>query len=109
MGHPEVNLAAWAVASVACWRLTHLLHAEAGPAEVLARLRARLAGTSAGRALDCFWCLSLWVALPFVPWLAADAASAVVQWLALSGAAVLLNHIVAPAPPAATWLEEDTP
>lgn len=39
MGHPEVNLAAWAVASVACWRLTHLLHAEAGPAEVLARLR----------------------------------------------------------------------
>jgi Protein of unknown function (DUF1360) len=106
MGHPEVNLAAWAVASVACWRLTHLLHAEAGPADMLLRLRARLADTPIGRALDCFFCLSLWVALPFVPWLAADAASAVVQWLALSGAAVLLNHIASPAAPA-VWHEED--
>jgi len=40
-------------------------HAEDGPGDLLARLRG-LAGESLwGKMLDCFYCLSLWVALPF--------------------------------------------
>lgn len=47
--------------SVRSW---HLLTAEDGPWDLLVRMR-RIAGTGAwGRLLDCFYCLSLWLALP---------------------------------------------
>lgn len=53
------------LASIATWRITHLLQAEDGPWDVLVKLRA-LAGDSVfGKLLDCFYCLSLWMALPF--------------------------------------------
>jgi hypothetical protein len=46
--------------SVLCvWRVTHLLHAEDGPWDLLVLLR-RLAGTGiTGKVMDCFYCLSL--------------------------------------------------
>jgi len=46
------------------WRLTHLLHAEDGPWDLLRRLRERLGEGFGGRLLDCFYCLSLWIAAP---------------------------------------------
>lgn len=56
------------VGLLAVWRITHLLAAEDGPGEILARLR-RCAGDGFwGRLLDCFYCLSLWAAVP-VAWL----------------------------------------
>lgn len=51
------------VVALAVWRVTHLLAREDAPGQVLARLRARLSGRWAG-LMDCFHCLSLWVAAP---------------------------------------------
>jgi len=44
------------VASLAVWRVTHLLNAEDGPWDLAARLRARLGDGPLGRMLGCFYC-----------------------------------------------------
>jgi len=93
---------AWSAAALAVWRLTHLLHAEAGPGEVIARLRDQAGTGLAGQALACFYCLSLWVAAPVAWLLPAGALGGVpgglLLWLALSGAAVLLQRLTEPVP-----------
>ncbi|HXK15750.1 MAG TPA: DUF1360 domain-containing protein, partial [Gaiellaceae bacterium] len=53
------------LASLATWRLAHLVAEEDGPANVIARARARAGTSELGELMDCFYCLSLWAALPF--------------------------------------------
>jgi hypothetical protein len=77
---------------LAVWRVTHLLAEEDGPGDVVVRLRARLGDSIAGRAMDCFFCLSLWIAAPFAVLLAGDVLTWGLMWLALSGAACLLQR-----------------
>ena len=84
------------LASLATWRLTHLLVREDGPAELIARIRSALAGSAWGRALECFYCTSLWVAAPLSLWVSARAADAWIAWLALSAAACLVERIGQP-------------
>ena len=80
------------------WRITHLLNAEDGPGKILVRLR-RLAGSGFwGELLDCFYCLSLWVALPFALLTGSSWREKLLLWLALSGAAVLLERAHSPSP-----------
>ncbi len=79
--------------ALAVWRITHLLNAEDGPGDVLVRLR-RLAGTGFwGGLLDCFYCLSLWVAAPLVFLLAENAKERLLLWPALSAAAIILERL----------------
>jgi len=78
--------------ALAVWRLTHLLVAEDGPWDLVVRLRARLGDSAAGRAMDCFYCSSVWVALPFAFLVADHWAGRGLSWLALSGAASLLEQ-----------------
>ena len=94
----------YVLASLAVWRLTHLLNAEDGPWQMLARMR-RLAGAGFwGDLLDCFYCLSLWIAAPFAWRLGAAWTERLLSWLAISGAAILLERATAPAQPA--YLED---
>lgn len=99
-------------ATLAVWRLTHLLWDEDGPGDVFVRLR-RLAGRGFfGRLIDCFYCSSLWVAAPFAWLLGATWAERLVLWLALSGGAILLERVSAPRPAPmaqAEWHEELAP
>jgi hypothetical protein len=81
------------VAVLATWRVTHLLALEDGPWRVLVRLRARLGDGVLGALMDCFQCLSLWVAMAFVPAVTREWSLAVPVWLALSGAACLLERL----------------
>lgn len=75
------------------WRITHLFNAEDGPSEVLVRLR-RLAGSGFwGELLDCFHCLSLWVAAPVALMLGSGWRERLFLWPALSGVAILLERI----------------
>ena len=83
------------IAALAVWRISHLLVREDGPWMLVTRLRARLEGSWAGRLLACFKCLSLWVALPFVFVVDASWSLLLVLWLALSGAAILLEEQIA--------------
>lgn len=84
------------VAVLATWRLTHLFANEDGPADLIVRFRLRLGNRFAGKLLDCFYCLSFWVAAPLAYFVGGKPLDLVVTWVALSGAACLLQQITAP-------------
>jgi len=81
-------------AVLATWRVTHLLANEDGPADLIVRFRARLGSGLVGKLMDCFECLSLWVAMPIAFLLSWGAVDLLLTWLALSGAACLLERAV---------------
>ena len=81
------------LASLAVWRLTHFFAAEDGPWDAVARLRNCLGDSMAGRAMDCFYCLSLWIAAPIAAAVTPALHEFPLLWLALSGAACLLEQL----------------
>jgi hypothetical protein len=81
------------LAVFATWRVTHLLASEDGPADLIVRLRARLGPSFAGRLMDCFYCLSLWIAVPAAWFVTRNLLDWLMVWLALSGAACLLERV----------------
>jgi hypothetical protein len=81
-----------AVAALANWRLAHALVAEDGPWRSLARLRA-----AAGPAMACFFCVSVWPALPLALLAAGGGQRALLLWPALSAAAILIERASFPA------------
>jgi len=89
------------IASLAVWRLTHLLWGEDGPGKIFVALR-RLAGRSFfGQVLDCFYCLSLWISLPVACWIGSTWMDRAFAWFSMSGAAILLERFTNPPSPAA--------
>ncbi|MGA2262507.1 MAG: DUF1360 domain-containing protein [Acidobacteriota bacterium] len=81
------------LAVLATWRVTHLLAGEDGPADLVVRFRARLGRGLAGKLMDCFNCLSLWVAAPAALFVSRKPLDWLFTWLALSGAACLLERV----------------
>ena len=91
---------------LAAWRLTHLLWAEDGPWNLIANLRRWLADHGI-RVFDCFYCLSLWIAALLAFAGAESLAIWLLDWLAISGAAILLERLTAGnANRAAVWRVE---
>jgi uncharacterized protein DUF1360 len=99
-----------AIAALAVWRLTHLVNAEDGPLRVFDRVRGWMRRIALGELVDCFYCLSLWMAVPFALSLGAGWLERAALWLALSAAAILMNRLVEgpaeSAPQAALYYEE---
>ncbi|BDT66570.1 hypothetical protein os1_07330 [Comamonadaceae bacterium OS-1] len=85
--------------ALATWRLAHLLAREDGPWDAVLRLRMAAGQGVWGQMLDCFYCLSLWVAAPVALAVARDPVEWVLAWLGLSGAACLLERLGPAAPP----------
>jgi hypothetical protein len=84
----------WFVLGVlAVWRVTHLLQAEDGPWSLVVRLRRFLGGGFLGGLLDCFHCLSLWIAIPFAAAIGGDWGERLLMWPGLSAGAILLERI----------------
>jgi hypothetical protein len=75
---------------LAVWRLTHLFSQEDGPWDLVFRLRKQLGQGFFGNLLDCFYCLSIWIAIPFAVWMSDDLITGIVHWLAISGGACIL-------------------
>ena len=73
--------------------MTHLIAEEDGPANAIVRVRARLGTSLAGELMDCFYCLSIWVAAPVTLTVTRRPREALGTWLALSGAACLLERV----------------
>ncbi len=96
----------FAVGALAVWRVTHLLAAEDGPADAVARIRERLGDGLLGELADCFACLSVWTAAPAALLTARTRTEFVTHWLALSGAACLLERVGANEQPPALLLTE---
>lgn len=88
------------------WRITHLLNAEDGPAKILARFRGFAGSGFWGDLLDCFYCLSLWIAAPFACYLGGGWSERLLLWLALSAAASLLERATNKEP---AFYKEDPP
>ena len=82
------------LAVLATWRITHLLASEDGPADLIVRFRVRLGHGLAGKLMDCFECLSLWIAAPAALFISRKPLDWLFIWLALSGAACLLQRAV---------------
>jgi hypothetical protein len=90
------------LAVLATWRVTHLLANEDGPADLIFRFRRLLGQSVAGRLMDCFNCLSFWIAAPAAFFVSRRPIEWSFTWLALSGGACLLERVVKE--PAATQL-----
>jgi hypothetical protein len=86
------------LACLAVWRITHLLNAEDGPWEIFVHVRRSLPGMG-GQLLDCFYCLSIWIAVPFAWWMGKRWTESLLLWPAMSGAAILLERATAPPQP----------
>jgi hypothetical protein len=77
------------LAIFAVWRITHLVVKEDGPWLLFERLRRIMPG----QLFSCFYCLSVWLAAPFVWFTGGSLLEKLVTWWALSGAAVLLERV----------------
>lgn len=75
------------------WRITHLLRAEDGPWDIVVQLRRSFGTGFGGQLLDCFYCLSMWIALPFAINLGETPSQVILLWLSLSSGAILLERI----------------
>ena len=103
---PAVSLVAVLLAVLAVWRTTHLFVVEDGPWQVFARLRRVAAAVRLQRLADCFYCASVWIAIPFALLLSRDWSVVAMCVLALSGGAILLERVTA-RPEAAVWMEDE--
>lgn len=97
------------VAALAVFRVTHLLHAEDGPWDLSLRLRRRAGQGFFASLLDCFYCLSLWVAAPVAYVVADDWKARLLLWPALSAGAIVIERLTnrAPAAPPAVYREDE--
>src|SRR5258708_3531419 len=74
-------------------RMPDLRSKEDGPFGVIFRLR-KLAGEGVwGELLDCFYCLSIWISLPFALWTGSSVPEKGLFWMAYSGLACLLEKV----------------
>jgi hypothetical protein len=89
----SASCARFVLASLAGWRISHLLAREDGPGALMARLRRQLARFNAGGWLDCFGCVSLWAAAPVSLWVTGLGPAWGMIWLATAGAILLLDRL----------------
>jgi hypothetical protein len=79
------------ISILAVWRITHLLQAEDGPWDVIFRIRKAIGNGFWGSLMDCFYCLSIWIALPFALLFETSLLYKFILWMAISGGAILLE------------------
>lgn len=79
------------IITLAVWRITHLLSQEDGPFDLVIKFRKLFGQGFFGNLLDCFYCLSIWISLPFGLWQGNDWKEKLLYWLAFSGASCLLE------------------
>jgi hypothetical protein len=94
------------LAALAVWRVTHMLAREDGPWNLLLKLRSA-AGRQRHKLISCFYCLSVWAAIPFAFFLKGNFVETFVGWLALSSAAILLERLMRE--PFELQIEEEEP
>ncbi len=57
------DLEIFILGSFGVWRVTHLLHVEKGPWNILERFRSLMRNILKTQLADCFYCLSFWVGM----------------------------------------------
>jgi hypothetical protein len=82
----------FALCSLAVWLVPHLFAGESGLWDMIGRLRSTLGSSALGRLMDCHYRLSLLISLPPAIWLSSGWIGFLIQWLALSAVACLLER-----------------
>jgi len=82
------------ISVLSVWRVTHLIQAEDGPFDVIYKLRKFLGRSFLGSLMDCFFCLSIWVALPIGIYFGSDWIEKILLTLSFSAAAIFLEQII---------------
>jgi hypothetical protein len=83
----------WLIVGIlAVWRLSHLLVSEAGPWDVFKWMRRRFARSVFGDLVNCFYCLSVWVSVPFAFFLNGTWKGRLLLWPALSAGAIIIER-----------------
>lgn len=90
------------IMALAVWRITHLFSKEDGPFDLVYKLQKKAGTGFFGSLLQCFYCLSIWIALPAGIWLGDNWKEKGLFWIALSGAACLLEKITGKTQPPKT-------
>lgn len=98
---------AFLVGTFAVWRLTHAVTEEDGPANVMVRMRGALGAGAWRTLLECFYCASVWIALPCAVLIGSTLKETALLWLALSGAACVVQRASARAQPAVYWEDKE--
>jgi len=89
----NTDILSFSLCTLAIWRITHLFSQEDGPFDEMIKFRKLFGQGFFGNLLDCFYCLSLWVSVPFAIFISKTWLQGIIIWLALSGAACLLFKI----------------
>ena len=97
-----------ALGILAVWRITSLVGSEDGPWDVFAKLRNSVGDGFFAKGLGCFYCLSLWVALPFALVIGESWTEKFFLWLAFSAGAIVIHRVTrsADTEPAALYFED---
>jgi hypothetical protein len=81
------------IGSFVVWRLTHLFTKEDGPFDIVFRVRKKAGAGFFGSLLDCFYCFSIWTAVPIAIWLGNTYKEMFFLWFGFSGAACVIEKI----------------
>jgi hypothetical protein len=100
-----MSAVAFLAAVLAVWRVTHLIAVEDGPWDVLRRVRNAGERIGLERLIHCFYCCSVWVAIPFALLLTHEWKSVAIVLPALSGGAILLERVTGEREAPAAWIE----
>jgi hypothetical protein len=90
------------IGTLGVWRLTHLLQNEDGPWDIFIKVRMQLPLGFWNSLLSCFYCLSLWIAIPITLVIGSTTKEQLLLWPALSAGAILIEHAI-------TWFEANLP
>jgi Protein of unknown function (DUF1360) len=88
-----MNWFLYIISTMAVWRVTHLIQAEDGPFDLIFKLRKLAGSTMIGSLMDCFYCLSIWVALLPAIYFGTTVAEKILLVPAFSAGAIFLNRI----------------
>ena len=81
------------LASLAVFRICHLIAWEDGPGDVIVKIRKKAGNRWTGKLMDCPFCLSIWISFPVALIFSKSIGEFLLNWLALSGAAVVIEKI----------------
>jgi hypothetical protein len=88
-----MNAFKFLITVLAAWRITHLIQAEDGPWDIIFKIRKSLGNGFWGNLMDCFYCTSIWISLPFAIFYGKTLFDFFSYWMAISGGAILLQKI----------------
>lgn len=89
----NISVMDFILCTLVVWRLSYLLSQEDGPFDSVIKFRKLFGQGFFGSLLDCFHCLSIWIAVPFAYFLANGWIDGIIICFALSGGACLLFNV----------------